>query len=193
MTHRKVKKVDTRTRILEVSARLFAEKGYKETSTRDIAAALSIASPSLYYHFKSKGSILTELLKEPQLFVQKEIEKALTYSGQLRTRKIVEGLLGALEFHNGIVIVASDNVADVSESFKTDNRNELNVVSILSQVIQTENKELKITMAISAVEGVVKQLLKTSENSLDFTNQLSKKRDAIIAVVMNILYSIQYE
>lgn len=53
---------DTRQRILDVAARLFTEKGYAATSVRDIAKALGIANPSLYYHFKSKAEILDAVL-----------------------------------------------------------------------------------------------------------------------------------
>ena len=51
----------TRTRILEVAARLFATKGYAASSTREIAAAVGIQQPGLYKHFLSKEAILQAL------------------------------------------------------------------------------------------------------------------------------------
>lgn len=39
------------------AARLFAEKGYKNTSMRDIAAAIGILPGSLYHHFPSKDDL----------------------------------------------------------------------------------------------------------------------------------------
>jgi AcrR family transcriptional regulator len=47
-----------RDEIVKVSARLFSRDGYRETSIRDIAAALDIKSASLYYHFANKDQIL---------------------------------------------------------------------------------------------------------------------------------------
>jgi AcrR family transcriptional regulator len=44
--------------IAAVSARLFRQAGYRETSIRDIANALEIKSASLYYHYESKDDIL---------------------------------------------------------------------------------------------------------------------------------------
>lgn len=44
------------------AARLFAERGYLGASLRDIAAASGIRSPTLYSHYPSKLSILTEVV-----------------------------------------------------------------------------------------------------------------------------------
>jgi len=52
-----------RDEILEVAARLFAEKGYEETTIREIGDAAGILSGSLYHHFQTKEEMLHELLK----------------------------------------------------------------------------------------------------------------------------------
>ncbi len=52
----------TREMILLEASRLFAVRGYRGTSTHDIAAAVGIRQPSLYKHFASKQSIAEELL-----------------------------------------------------------------------------------------------------------------------------------
>ncbi|WP_326597800.1 TetR/AcrR family transcriptional regulator [Streptomyces sp. NBC_01803] len=54
--------VPMRERILVEAARLFARVGYRAASTRDIAAAVGVRQPSLFHHFPSKASILSELL-----------------------------------------------------------------------------------------------------------------------------------
>ncbi len=43
--------------ILDISKKMFAEKGFVETSMRDLAAFLEIKAASLYAHFKSKEEI----------------------------------------------------------------------------------------------------------------------------------------
>ena len=45
-------------RILDVSLKLFSEKGYKSTSVRDIAKDVGITQSGLYNHFKGKDAIL---------------------------------------------------------------------------------------------------------------------------------------
>ncbi|WP_327148829.1 TetR/AcrR family transcriptional regulator [Nocardia sp. NBC_01329] len=42
--------------------RLFVAKGYEETSLREIADAVGITKPSLYYHFASKLELLTAIV-----------------------------------------------------------------------------------------------------------------------------------
>jgi hypothetical protein len=53
----------TRDSILLEASRLFATRGFRGTSTRDICAAVGIRQPSLYSHFSSKQSIAEELLR----------------------------------------------------------------------------------------------------------------------------------
>ena len=47
-------KTDTRKRILNVSKRLFLKKGFRETTTRDIAREAGINLSNLYHYFTSK-------------------------------------------------------------------------------------------------------------------------------------------
>lgn len=47
----------TRLRIMDAAMSLFADKGFANTTTKDIAAALGIKDASLYNHFKSKQEI----------------------------------------------------------------------------------------------------------------------------------------
>jgi AcrR family transcriptional regulator len=55
--------VNTRTKILDVSAALFSKHGYNGTALRDIAKALDMKAGSLYYHFDSKEQLVLEVLK----------------------------------------------------------------------------------------------------------------------------------
>lgn len=48
---------DTRLRIMDAAMKLFAEKGFAHTTTKDIAATLGMKDASLYNHFKSKQEI----------------------------------------------------------------------------------------------------------------------------------------
>jgi len=51
-----------RDAVLAVASELFAEKGFRATTVRDIADAAGVLSGSLYHHFDSKESMVDELL-----------------------------------------------------------------------------------------------------------------------------------
>ena len=48
-----------RSDLLRAAARLFVEKGFNATTTRDIAEAVGMRSGSPFYHFRSKQDLLT--------------------------------------------------------------------------------------------------------------------------------------
>ncbi|WP_169744470.1 TetR/AcrR family transcriptional regulator [Spirillospora albida] len=51
-----------RDRLLEEALRLFAERGYRNTSLQDIAVEAGCAKQTLLFHFGSKGGLLAEAL-----------------------------------------------------------------------------------------------------------------------------------
>jgi TetR/AcrR family transcriptional regulator, cholesterol catabolism regulator len=55
---------DRRAELLALAATLFAERGLRATTVRDIADAAGILSGSLYHHFDSKESMVDEILRE---------------------------------------------------------------------------------------------------------------------------------
>tara|TARA_B100000378_G_scaffold155167_2_gene125154 strand:+ start:2056 stop:2655 length:600 start_codon:yes stop_codon:yes gene_type:complete len=52
---------DRRRQILEISAQLFARKGYRGTTMRDIGEEAGVLGGSLYHHIKSKDALFVEL------------------------------------------------------------------------------------------------------------------------------------
>lgn len=53
-----------RSELLRAAARLFVEKGFAATTTRDIAEAVGMRSGSPFYHFRSKQELLKEAMIE---------------------------------------------------------------------------------------------------------------------------------
>ncbi|WP_338038765.1 TetR/AcrR family transcriptional regulator [Neosynechococcus sphagnicola] len=55
---------EARTRILREAERLFAQRGFDGTTTRDLAQAAGVAEGTLFRHFPNKKSILTEVVTQ---------------------------------------------------------------------------------------------------------------------------------
>jgi AcrR family transcriptional regulator len=55
---------DSRTALLDASARLIAERGYRGTTVDDIVAASSLSKGTFYWHFKSKEDLLLAVLED---------------------------------------------------------------------------------------------------------------------------------
>ncbi len=75
------KSLSRRDEILEVAARVIAERGIKDATVRDIGEAAGILSGSLYYHFESKEQIVVEVLR-PSL--QANLDNAVAICGEQR-------------------------------------------------------------------------------------------------------------
>ena len=55
-------KAEKRKRICDIAAKLFVERGFEKTTTRDIASATGMNTSAIYYYFDDKESILYEIL-----------------------------------------------------------------------------------------------------------------------------------
>lgn len=87
---RKTRKADeTRSRILEVALELFRQRGFEETTMRDIASACGIALGATYYYFGSKEAIVLAYydVAKDQLrpLLEDAVENARSLAGGLRS------------------------------------------------------------------------------------------------------------
>ena len=60
----KEEKENTRLRILQAALDCFYEKGFSKTSFDDIATRIGMTKGAVYWHFKDKGDLLVELIKQ---------------------------------------------------------------------------------------------------------------------------------
>ncbi|MFP4452299.1 MAG: TetR/AcrR family transcriptional regulator [Desulfobacterales bacterium] len=68
---------DRKTAILEAATQLFAQKGFSETSTAEIAENARVAQGTLFYHFTNKQGIIREIFSRAGSVYLAELNKAL--------------------------------------------------------------------------------------------------------------------
>ena len=56
-------RTDSRDRILDAAERLFAQKGIRATTLREIAVSARANTGSIYFHFKTKGELTREVFR----------------------------------------------------------------------------------------------------------------------------------
>jgi len=61
---RQMKTLSTREKILQAATELIVDQGFKETTTKDIAAAAGVSEMSVFRHFGSKKAILGEIMQQ---------------------------------------------------------------------------------------------------------------------------------
>src|SRR3954451_21282545 len=68
---------DRRAHILDTACKLFAEKGFRGTTTRELAASVGVTEPVLYEHFKTKRDLYAAII-ESKAHEGAEVVAALT-------------------------------------------------------------------------------------------------------------------
>lgn len=108
-----------RAELLSIAAGLFAEKGFKNTTVRDIADASGIQSGSLYHHFDSKESMVDEILSTFQEELFGSYDEILTSTDDPRTKleRAVQVSFEAIDRHRHEVAIFQ-NEADYLGGFE---------------------------------------------------------------------------
>jgi AcrR family transcriptional regulator len=103
--------VTRRDELLRIAARLFAERGFRNTTVRDIADAAGILSGSLYHHFDSKESMVDEILQtfQQELFASYDDVLASDLPARQKIEAAVRLSFEAIdEHHHEVAIFQND-------------------------------------------------------------------------------------
>jgi AcrR family transcriptional regulator len=105
-----------RSELLAIAAKLFAEKGFRNTTVRDIADAAGILSGSLYHHFDSKESMVDEILStfQEELFGQYDAILAASSADLEPLAKLEQAVLvsfDAIDKHRSEVAIYQNDAA----------------------------------------------------------------------------------
>ena len=88
---------DTRDRVMQAALALFAERGYRGASLRDIAWRIGIKAPSLLHHFASKEQLYLAVLDRIFEGLGDAARRVLNGRGS-RQERMREAVAGAIDF-----------------------------------------------------------------------------------------------
>jgi AcrR family transcriptional regulator len=77
---------ETRTKILDTALRLFRERGFPQTTMREIASEAGVATGAAYYYFRSKDELVMAFYLRTAEEARVEFAKALASTSDLRKR-----------------------------------------------------------------------------------------------------------
>jgi len=156
---------DRRGEILRIAAELFATKGYRNTTVRDIADAAGILSGSLYHHVDSKETIVDELLRtfQDELFAAYDEILASSDDARVKLERAVRVSFEAIDRHAAEVAIFQNEAAYLGRSERfaylaERNRQSREVwVSLLTEGVETGvlRPDLDVTLTYRFIRDTV--------------------------------------
>lgn len=107
---------DRRSELLRIAAELFATKGYRNTTVRDIADAAGILSGSLYHHFASKEAMVDEILRtfQDELFGEYDAILASRDDPRTKLERAIHVSFDAIDRHHSEVAIFQNDAAHLA-------------------------------------------------------------------------------
>ncbi len=113
---------ERRSELLEIAAGLFADRGMKSTTVRDIADSAGILSGSLYHHFDSKESIVDEILAAflDELFGGYRRIVDAGEDARTTLEQLVRASFGAIDLRHSAVAIYQDEAKHLASNPRFD-------------------------------------------------------------------------
>ena len=77
MASERLPALERRQAIIEAAAGLFAEKGFRGVTTRELAQAVGVSEPVLYQHFQTKRDIYEAIVESKSCQMQSRFQPLL--------------------------------------------------------------------------------------------------------------------
>ena len=105
-----------REELLRIAGSLFAQRGFRNTTVRDIADTAGILSGSLYHHFDSKESMVDELLDtfQTELFDTYDAIVSSDRSPLAKIEAVVRASFDAIDQHHSEVAIFQNDATYLS-------------------------------------------------------------------------------
>jgi TetR/AcrR family transcriptional regulator, fatty acid metabolism regulator protein len=152
----------SRSRLLEVAAQLFAERGFEQTKISDIVKAAGVTQPSFYLYFENKEAVFAELSSQ----MVKRLGELLLELGQFqagedlaqKTEANLLAIFSLLNQNSDLTRIGLEHAAQAPLLFAT---MEQMMVAQLAQIKQQLKPDLDLELAASAMIGMVKHFIHT--------------------------------
>ncbi|EIL85490.1 TetR/AcrR family transcriptional regulator [Bacillus altitudinis] len=134
--------------ILDVSTKLFQEKGFEKTSLQDIIHELNMSKGAIYHHFKSKDEILRGVMDRQFRYATEKLEELIEHTEAAHAKEklqlILEQLVADPQSHSidGILVDQMKNPQFVIEGMKTGvNQDALRIKQLIIEGIEDGSME----------------------------------------------------
>jgi AcrR family transcriptional regulator len=92
----RMKSEERRAAIIAAAVRLFAEKGFRGTTTRELASAIGVTEPVLYQHFGTKRDLYAAIIEEKTRTSSKGVAELRALAKGEDDRAFLGALAGAI-------------------------------------------------------------------------------------------------
>ena len=121
----------TRTAIMKTATKFFLNKGFGETSTRDIAKEIGITQPALYHHFNDKEVLFLDVMTAHGSKVRQEVNRVMRETDQKGEDRLWELAKTLLRLHPKDIY---EQWQSAGELLTQSSRRKLNVIFMIDYI-----------------------------------------------------------
>jgi len=181
----------TKELIDATAVRLFGEKGFRETTIRDISLAASIAEGTLYRHYQSKEELAWQLFVKHNSALGERLDRAQKPHGNTRSR-IAAMIRDFCEFYEADPRVVEYLFFTRHGFMQRLNPRMANPYLVFRRVIRAgmnsgEIPRMDADVATSMVMGIILQVIDTGLLSGRIKQKLSDLEDTLVGACMRVL------
>lgn len=121
----------TRTAIMKTATKLFLNKGFGETSTRNIAKEIGITQPALYHHFNDKEVLFLDVMTAHGSKVRQEVNRVMRETDQKGEDRLWELAKTLLRLHPKDIY---EQWQSAGELLTQSSRRKLNVIFMIDYI-----------------------------------------------------------
>lgn len=186
--------INTKKQLVQAAMKLFSEKGYYKTNSKEIAKAAGLSTGCFYSYFEDKRAIFIEALKilfnqfndvldnNFSLFKQGQSDNNEFLRGIIRT--IIDTHQMFVKLHNELVFMSFSD-PEVNEMIHTQDKL---AIHRIHQFLQKNEKEIKIS-DLEAASLILYKLIHGVVDSIIFSKHLEERLiNEMTEMIGNYLY-----